>query len=111
DHLNDTDAEIIEGVLTPSYAYTQALIGPYSLRRRGNYQGIYYTTINEFGEYESHLYNLSDFKNFYNYLPEKSRNRRLRSLEKAMEKGKSTPIRNTLATREVIAQNGMYLVY
>src|SRR5690606_7635646 len=50
-------------------------------------------------------------KNFYNYLPEKSRNRRLRSLEKAMEKGKSTPIRNTLATREVIAQNGMYLVY
>ena len=111
DHLNDTDAEIIEGVLTPSYGYTQALIGPYSLRRKGAYQGIYYTKINEFGEYESHLYNLYDFKNFYNYLPEKSRNRRLRSLEKALENGKSKPIRNTLATREVIAHDGVYLVY
>src|SRR5690606_6524477 len=48
---------------------------------------------------------------FYNYLPEKSRNRRLRSLEKALEKGRPRPIRNTLATREVIAQDGAYLVY
>jgi hypothetical protein len=98
-------------LLTHAYGYSQALIGPYSLKRKNVYQGLYFAQINEFGEYTSQLFNLGDFKNFYNYLPEKTKNRRLRSLEKALEKGKQPPIRNTLATREVISQDGMYLVY
>lgn len=111
DHLNDPNAQIVEGLLTPSYSYDQALIGPYSLKRRDAYHGLYFTRINEFGEYQSQLYNLSDFENFFNYLPEKTKKRRLRALERAREKGKSTPIRNTLSTREIIAENGNYLIY
>lgn len=111
DHLNDPDAEIVEGLLTPSFSYSQALIGPYSLQRRDAYHGLYFTRINEFGEYESQLYDLSDFENFFNYLPQKTKNRRLRALEKAREKGRNTPIRNTLSTREIIADDGYYLIY
>jgi hypothetical protein len=111
DQLGDPNAEIVDGLLTHAYGYNQALIGPYSLKRKNVYQGLYFAQINEFGEYRSHLFNLADFKNFFNYLPEKTKNRRLRSLEKAMEKGKQPPIRNTLATREVISQDGLYLVY
>jgi hypothetical protein len=111
DHLKEEDYEIIEGVLTPSYSYTQALFGPFGPRRRQTSHGLYFTQINEFGEYESNLYTLSDFDNFYNYLPERSKKRRVRRLERAIEKGKATPIRNTLSTREVITGNGYYLVY
>src|SRR5690554_851323 len=111
DQLGDADAEIVDGVLTPSFNYTQALMGPFSRKRKNVYQGIYFTKINEFGEYESHLYTLKDFENFFNYLPEKTKNRRLKSLERALEKGKEPPIRNTLATREIIAQHGTFLVY
>lgn len=105
------NAEIIDGLLTHSYGYSQALIGPYSLKRKNAYQGMYFTQINEFGEFISHLFTLRDFTNFFNYLPEKTKNRRIRSLERALNKGKVPPIRNTLATREVIAQDGLYLVY
>src|SRR5690606_6110801 len=54
DRLGDSDSEIVDGVLTPSFNYTQALIGPFSRQRKNVYQGIYFTKINEFGE--SHLY-------------------------------------------------------
>lgn len=111
DDLDDPNAEIIDGLLTHSYSYSQALIGPYSLKRKNVYQGLYFTQINEFGEYNTHLFTLEDFGNFFNYLPEKTKNRRLRSLERALEKGKQPPIRNTLATREVISQDGLYLLY
>lgn len=111
DQLLDANAEIVDGLLTPSYSYSQALIGPYSLRRKSLYQGLYFVQINEFGEYKSHLYTLEDFENFFNYLPEKTKQRRLRSRSKALDKGKVPPIRNTLATREVISSNGLYLVY
>lgn len=111
DQLGDPNAEIVDGLLTHSYSYSQALIGPFGLKRKNLYQGLYFTQINEFGEYKSHLFTLEDFGNFFNYLPEKTKLRRLRSLEKALEKGKKPPIRNTLATREVISQDGLYLVY
>src|SRR5690606_28922939 len=111
DQLADPDAEIGDGLLTHSYGYNQALIGPYSLRKKNVYQGLYFAQINEFGEYNSHLFTLRDFPNFYNYLPEKPRNRRLKSLAKAWEKGREPAISNTLATREVISQGGVYLIY
>ena len=111
DQLEDPNVEILDGLITPSYGYNQALIGPYSFIRKNVNQGLYFVQINEFGEYKSHLFTLADFGNFFNYLPERTKNRRLRSLEKALEKGKQPPIRNTLATREVISHGGLYLVY
>lgn len=111
DDLADPSMEIVEGVLTSTHDYKQALIGPYGLRRKEAYQGIYYSKINEFGEYTNTFYTLADFPNFYNYLPEKMRERRIRALEKDIEKGKNTPIRNVVVTREVSDLGGMYLVY
>lgn len=109
--LDDPSMEIVEGLLTSSYNYKQALIGPYGLRKKEAYQGLYFTKINEFGEYENKFYSVSDFENFYNYLPEKMRERREKVLQKNLERGKNTPIRNVVVTREVNAFNGYYLVY
>ncbi len=111
DDLDDPSMEIVEGLLTSSYDYKQALIGPFGLRKKEAYQGIYFTKINEFGEYKNNFYTVSDFENFYNYLPEKTRERRLKTLEKDMEKGKNTPIRNVVVTREVTDLGGAFLVY
>lgn len=111
DELKDPSMEIVEGLLTSSQDYKQALIGPYGLRRKEAYQGIYFTKINEFGEYENRFYTPSDFPNFYNYLPEKLRERRVRALERNLDKGKSPPIRNVVVTREVTDLNGSFLVY
>ena len=111
ENLADPSMEIVEGVLTSSQDYKQALIGPYGLRRKEAYQGIYFTKINEFGEYTNNFYTLADFPNFFNYLPEKTRERRLKSLEKDLERGKNTPIRNVVVTREVLDLGGSFLVY
>src|SRR5690606_24242464 len=56
DQLGDPNAEIVDGLLTHSYSYSQALIGPFGLKRKNLYQGLYFTQINEFGEYKSHLF-------------------------------------------------------
>jgi hypothetical protein len=109
--VDDPSMEIVEGLLTSSYNYKQALIGPYGLRKREAYQGLYFTRINEFGEYENKFYSVSDFDNFYNYLPDKMRERRMKVLERNLERGKNTPIRNVVVTREVNAIDGYYLVY
>lgn len=111
DHLADPNAEIVDGLLAPADSYSQVLIGPFRFKRKNVYQGLYFAEINEFGEYRSHLYTLEDFINFFNYLPEKTKNKRLRSLSKSLEKGKQPPIRNTLAVREIVSKDGMYLVY
>lgn len=111
DDLGDPSMEIVEGLLTSSNNYKQALIGPYGLKKKEAYQGLYFTKINEFGEYTNRFYNISDFGNFYNYLPERAREKRWRRIERRAEKGKNNPIRNVVVTREIQAINGMYLVY
>ncbi|MDN3670008.1 transcriptional regulator [Echinicola jeungdonensis] len=107
----DPQLEIEEGLLTPVQDYIQALIGPFGLRKREPNKGIYFSRINEFGEYKNRFYTLTDFENFYNYLPEKQKARRERSLEKAIRKEKSITIPNSLVTREVISKGGNFLVY
>src|SRR5690606_31307698 len=110
-HLPDPKMEIVEGVLTHAVNYSQALIGQFGPKRRDSNHGLFFTTINEFGEYESRLYTLADFENFYNYLPEKARERRLRRLERRIARDRPTPIGNTFSTREIIWQGGAYLIY
>lgn len=109
--LGNPSMEIVEGLLTSSTNYKQALIGPYGLKKKEAYQGLYFTKINEFGEYTNRFYNVSDFGNFYNYLPEKARDNRWKRIKKRLDKGKNTPIRNVLVTREIQALDGYYLVY
>ncbi|MEX0884567.1 MAG: transcriptional regulator, partial [Cyclobacteriaceae bacterium] len=111
DDLGNPSMEMVEGLLTSSYNYKQALIGPYGLRKKEAYQGLYFTRINEFGEYENKFYTIPDFDNFYNYLPEKAKERRLRVMERRLNKGKEIPIRNVMVTREITDLNGYFLVY
>ncbi|WP_041779598.1 hypothetical protein [Belliella baltica] len=110
-NLDDPKLEIIEGILTPFEDYQQALIGTFGKQRQEAYQGIYFAEINEFGETVKKYYTLENFENFYNYLPEKIRARRIRSLEKSLKKGKTPDIKPVLSTREVITMDDGYLVY
>lgn len=110
-NLYDPKLEIIEGLLTPFEAYQQALIGTFGKQKQIAYQGIYYTKINEFGETIKKYYTLQDFENFYNYLPEKVRVKKIRNLEKALNKGKTPDIKPVLSTREVITMDDGYLIY
>lgn len=111
DRLDDPKLEIIEGLLTPFQNYQQALIGTFGKQKQEAYQGIYLAEINEFGETVKKYYTLENFENFYNYLPEKSRSKRIKSLEKSLNKGKTPDIKPVFSTREVIAMDNGYLVY
>ncbi|ERM80712.1 hypothetical protein P872_21465 [Rhodonellum psychrophilum GCM71 = DSM 17998] len=111
DKLEDSDMEIVEGILTPIQNYQQSLIGPFGQRKREAFSGIYITNINEFGEFNTNYYTLEDFPNFYNYLNEKNREKKLRAVEKTIEKGRKPTISPVFSTREVINLEDGFLVY
>ncbi|WP_245553404.1 transcriptional regulator [Echinicola vietnamensis] len=108
---NRPDLEIVEGILTSMDDYSQVLIGPYGQRKRDPNMGVYFTRINEFGEYENRFLTLADFQHFYNYLPEKQKARRERKLARDIEKERDLVLPNTLVTREIVAGNNYFLVY
>ena len=111
DRLEDPRMELVEGVLTPPNQYRQAMVGPFGLRRKEAFQGFYISSINEFGEYNNSYFTLEDLPNFYNYLPERIRKRRVKALEKSIENDKKITIPNVLTTREVITVGDHFLVY
>ncbi len=109
--LEDPSMEIVEGILTPIENFQQNLIGPFGQRRREAFQGVFLTEINEFGEYKTKYYTLEDFPNFYNYLSEKAKVRKLRQLERDYDKGRIPSIRSVMSTREVIDLDQGMLIY
>ncbi len=111
DSFGDNNQEILEGVLLPPLVYEQAMVGSYGIDRRDAYQGMYIMEINEFGEYDFKTYTLEDFPNFFNYLPEKLRDKRLKEIEKNIEKGKSNNIRNVYSIRSVIEEDDSFFIY
>jgi len=111
DQLNDSNLEIVEGILTPINDYQQSVIGSFGQRRREAYQGIYIADINEFGEYNIKYYTMEDFRNFFNYLNERQRERKLNELEKSFKKGVTPTIKPVFSTREVITTNRGFLIY
>jgi len=111
DQLDDPRMEIVEGVLTPPNQYKQAMVGPFGLRKKEAFQGFYISSINEFGEYDNSYITLEDLPNFYNYLPERPRKRKIKALEKSIENNKRLTIPNVLTTREVITVGDHYLIY
>ncbi|WP_245949477.1 transcriptional regulator [Echinicola strongylocentroti] len=108
---NRPDLEIAEGILTPMDDYSQVLIGPFGQRKRDPNMGVYFSKINEFGEYENRFLTLADFKQFYNYLPEKQQAKREKKLERDIEKEKDLTLSNTLVTRGIVAGENYFLVY
>lgn len=111
DKLSDNNLELVEGILTPIQNYQQSIIGTFGQRRREAYRGIYLSDINEFGEYDIKYYTLEDFPNFYNYLNEKQRERKIKELERDFERGKIPSIRPVLSTREIHTTNSGFLIY
>jgi hypothetical protein len=109
--LKDPNIELVEGILTPIQNYQQSIIGTFGDRRRESYQGIYLTDINEFGEYNIKYLTLENFPNFFNYMKEKQREKKLQELEKSFAKGKTPSIKPVFSAREVITLNKGYLVY
>jgi hypothetical protein len=111
DQFGSQGQEILDGMLLSDKNYQQVMVGSFGLNGRGSYQGMYIMEINEFGEYESKLYTLEDFPNFYNYLPEKQKAKRDRDVLKELEKSKIPIIRNTYSIRDVREVEDAYYVY
>ncbi len=111
DALGDPDEEPLDGLLLAGEGYGQTLIGAYGKEVRNYYKGMYLAQINEFGEQNTSLYTLEDFPNFFNYLPEKQRDKQQASLVAQLEKGKVPSIRNAYAIRDVKEMEDRYLVY
>ena len=111
DPFGEPDEEPLDGLLLAGEGYGQTLIGAYGKEVRNYYKGMYVVQINEFGEQNTSLYTLEDFPNFFNYLPEKQREKQQVSLVAQLEKGKVPAIRNAYAIRDVKEMEDRYLVY
>jgi hypothetical protein len=111
DPLGDPDEEPLDGLLLTGENYGQTLIGAYGKEVRNYYKGMYLTQINEFGEQNTALYTLEDFPNFFNFLPEKQREKQQAAVVAQLEKGKVPSIRNAYAIRDVKEMGDRYLVY
>jgi hypothetical protein len=109
--LEDPDRELVEGILTPIQNYQQSILGTFGNRKRESYQGIYLADVNEFGEYNIKYLTLENFPNFFNYMKEKQKEKKLQELEKYFAKGKTPSIKPVFSAREVITLNQGYLVY
>lgn len=111
DQFGEQDQEILEGLLLADQNYQQVMIGSFGLNGGSTYQGMYILEINEFGEYETKLYTLEDFPNFFNYLAEKQKIKRNAEVVKDLEKDKIPMIRNTYSVRDVRETEDAYYVY
>lgn len=108
---NPRENEFTEGIITSYFEYQQSIVGSYGRKRRDAYLGLYIADINEFGESDIKFYTMEDFPNFYNYLTDKHRERKLRSLEKTIRRGKTPIINDVFSTREVIPMEDGFLIH
>jgi hypothetical protein len=111
DQFGDLGQEIMEGLLLADQNYQQVMIGAFGLDRRDAYQGMYIMEINEFGEYQTKLYTLKDFPNFYNYLNEKQKAKRDAEVLKILDKSRIPSIQNVYSIRDVRETAEAYYVY
>ncbi|MCS5491835.1 hypothetical protein [Algoriphagus limi] len=112
DQFGEEDQEIIEALVVQEDFYRRSMIGSYGLARRDSYLGMYRTEINEFGEYDTRLYTLEDFPNFFNYLDEKGKAKKDAEVLKQVDRDKVPSIRNVYSIREVRQEpDGMYVFF
>ncbi|MFN3997091.1 transcriptional regulator [Algoriphagus sp.] len=111
DQFGNPGQEILEGLLLADQNYQQVMIGSFGLDGRNAYQGAYIMEINEFGEYGFKLYTLEDLPNFFNYLPEKQKNKRDQEVIRELGKSKIPVIRNTFSIRDVRETPDAYYLY
>lgn len=111
ENFGDVGQEILDGVLVEKKDYQNVMIGAFGEDRRDSYQGMYIMEINEFGEYEFKEYTLGDFPNFYNYLNERSKNKRDKDVNSSLDKGKIPSIRNYYSVRNIQQTEDSYFIY
>lgn len=109
--LGEDSQEFLDGLLLPATSFPQAMVGAFGKASRNSYEGMYLLEINEFGEVDSFFYTLEDFPNFYNYLPEKKKEKQNRYVASQLEKGKKATVRNTYAVRAVYEKEDSYVMY
>ncbi|WP_339865972.1 transcriptional regulator [uncultured Algoriphagus sp.] len=111
DQFGEPGQEIMDGVLLSTGKYQEAMIGAFGKDRRNFYQGMYIMDINEFGEFDFKLYTLEDFPNFYNYLNDKTKEKRDADIQKELEKNRTPGINSMYAIRDVRQTENSYYVY
>ncbi len=111
ENFGELDQEILDGVLVEKGDYQNVMIGSFGIDRRDSYQGMYIMEINEFGEYELKNYTLGDFPNFYNYLGERAKNKKDKSVMSDLEKGKIPSIQNYYSIRDIHQTDDAYFIY
>jgi hypothetical protein len=111
DRFGEPGQEILEGLLLADQNYQQVMIGAFGLEGRSGYQGAYIMEINEFGEYGFKLYTLEDLPNFFNFLPEKQKNKRDQAVQKELGRSRVPMIKNTFSIRDVRETNDAYYLY
>lgn len=111
DQFADPGQEIMDGILLSTGNYQEVMIGAFGMERRNAYQGMYIMDINEFGEFDFKLYTLEDFPNFYNYLNEKTKEKRDAELQKELDKDKIPAINSMYSIRDVRQTPTAYYVY
>lgn len=111
DNFGGPDQEILEGILLNQQNYEQAFVGAYGQEGRNSYEGVFWMDVNEFGQYDTKLYTLEDFPNFYNYLNEKQKLKADTYVQKQIEKEKKLSIRNTFSIRDVRESEDAYYLF
>ena len=111
----EPDYSLLNGRLFIMNDSTKLLIGTYGFRNMqaggaSASQGLFLSKIVydevEFTQYHS----FTDFKNFFNFMGDRERERMLRRIERKKEDGNDVKLNYRVLVHDIIAQNGNYLI-
>ncbi|AFL84524.1 hypothetical protein Belba_1947 [Belliella baltica DSM 15883] len=88
DNLEEKNMEYMESMLSSDDDFQEVLVGTYGQRKRSAFYGYYQNTIEDFGGQSLKFFNLHDFPNFYNYLPERKAAKLKKRLDRKKNNGK-----------------------
>lgn len=112
----DDDYALISGKLTTLNDSTNLMIGTYGYRAYQSAnsipvsQGLYISQVTD-EEVPTNYYSFTDFKNFFNYLSPREREKKERQIQAKKEKGGDLKLNNNrLLVHDIIRQKNQYLV-
>lgn len=110
------DYSLISGKLSTLNDTTNLMIGTYGYRayQAANSvpisQGLYISKVTE-SEVPTQYYSFTDFKNFFNYLSPREREKKERQIQAKKEKGSELKLNNNrLLVHDIIKQNNQYIL-
>ncbi|MFN4146549.1 MAG: hypothetical protein ACK4GN_12050 [Runella sp.] len=111
----EPDYSLLNGRLFMLNDSTKLMIGTYGFRNmQGNNanasQGLFLSKIIDDEVVFTQYHSFTDFKNFFNFMNERERERMLRRIERKRESGGDVKLNYRLLVHDIIEQNGNYLV-